>query len=191
MYNNIGDCMKVRIGVSNRHVHLTKDDFNILFGDIELIKDKDLYQPNQFASIYKVSIKTEKNELKNVRVLGPFRDYTQVEISKTDAYTLGINPPIRTSGDLKGAEIVTIVGPNGTVCKECCIIANRHIHITKEDKEKYNLSDKVCVEVGNQKKSILYDVYLKISNNSNMEMHIDTDDANGNFVKTGDEGEIK
>lgn len=191
MYNNIGDCMKVRIGVSNRHVHLTKDDFNILFGDIELIKDKDLYQPNQFASIYKVSIKTEKNELKNVRVLGPFRDYTQVEISKTDAYTLGINPPIRTSGDLKGSEVVTIVGPKGTVCKECCIIANRHIHITKEDKEKYNLNDKLCVEVGNQKKSILYDVYLKVSDNSNMEMHIDTDDANGNFVKTGDEGEIK
>ena len=105
--------MKVRIGVSNRHVHLKKDDFIKLFGEVELIKDKDLYQPGLFASIYKVTIKTLKNEIKNVRVIGPFRDYTQIEISKTDAYTLGLNPPIRTSGDLDGSEVVTLVGPRG------------------------------------------------------------------------------
>ena len=183
--------MKVRIGVSNRHVHLKKDDFIKLFGEVELIKDKDLYQPGLFASIYKVTIKTLKNEIKNVRVIGPFRDYKQIEISKTDAYTLGLNPPIRTSGDLDGSEVVTLVGPRGEIKTNGCIIANRHIHITKEDKIKYNLNDVVSVFVGNEKKSILYDVHLKVGEESLMEMHIDTDDANGNFIKTGDEGEIK
>lgn len=183
--------MNVRIGVSNRHVHLKKDDFVKLFGDIELIKDKDLFQPSQFASIYKVTIKSEKSEIKNVRVLGPFRDYTQIEISKTDAYALGLNPPVRTSGDLIGSEVVTLVGPVGSIVTNGCIIADRHIHITKEDKDKYGLADSVSVLVGNDKKACLYDVHLKVSPDSKMEMHIDTDDANGNFVKTGDDGEIK
>lgn len=183
--------MKVRIGVSNRHVHLKEEDFKKLFGDVILEKDKDLYQPNQFASIYKLTIKTLKNEIRNVRVLGPFRSYTQIEISKTDAYTLGLNPPIRTSGDLEGSEIVTLIGPCGQIVTNGCIIPDRHIHITKEDKEKYGLNDVLSVEIGNERKSLLYDVHLKVSPNSRMEMHIDTDDANGNFVKTGDEGEIK
>ncbi len=183
--------MNVRIGVSNRHVHLKKDDFIKLFGNIDLEIDKELYQPGQFASKCRVTIKTSKSELNNVRVMGPFRNYTQVEISKTDAYILGLNPPVRTSGDLDDSEVVTLVGPSGSLVTNGCIIADRHIHITEEDKKKYNLDDSLCVEVGNVKKSILYDVHLKISPESRMEMHIDTDDANGNFVKTGDEGEIK
>ena len=183
--------MNVRIGVSNRHVHLKKDDFIKLFGNIDLEIDKELYQPGLFASKCRVTIKTSKSELNNVRVMGPFRNYTQVEISKTDAYILGLNPPVRTSGDLDDSEVVTLVGPSGSLVTNGCIIADRHIHITKEDKKKYNLDDSLCVEVGNVKKSILYDVHLKISPESRMEMHIDTDDANGNFVKTGDEGEIK
>lgn len=183
--------MNVRIGVSNRHVHLKKDDFIKLFGNIDLEIDKELYQPGQFASKCQVTIKTSKSELNNVRVMGPFRNYTQVEISKTDAYILGLNPPVRTSGDLDDSEVVTLVGPSGSLVTNGCIIADRHIHITEEEKKKYNLNDSLCVEVGNVKKSILYDVHLKISPESRMEMHIDTDDANGNFVKTGDEGEIK
>ena len=183
--------MKVRIGVSNRHVHLTRDDFVKLFGNIDLEIDKELYQPGQFASKCRVTIKTSKSVINNVRVMGPFRNYTQIEISKTDAYILGLNPPVRTSGDLDGSEVVTLVGPNGSLVTSGCIIADRHIHITVEDKKKYNLNDSLRVELGNVKKSILYDVHLKISPESRMEMHIDTDDANGNFVKTGDEGEIK
>ena len=183
--------MNVRIGVSNRHVHLKKDDFIKLFGNIDLEIDKELYQPGQFASKCRVTIKTSKSELNNVRVMGPFRNYTQVEISKTDAYILGLNPPVRTSGDLDDSEVVTLVGPSGSLVTSGCIIADRHIHITEEEKKKYNLNDSLCVEVGNVKKSILYDVHLKISPESRMEMHIDTDDANGNFVKTGDKGEIK
>ncbi len=183
--------MKVRIGVSNRHVHLKKDDFIKLFGDINLDVDRYLYQNGQFASKCKVIVKTDKNEIKNVRVLGPFRDYTQIEISKTDAYTLGINPPIRTSGDLEDSEVVTLIGPKGSIRTNGCIIPNRHIHISLEDKIKYNLADTLKVEIGTIKKSLFYDVKLRISPESKMEMHIDTDDGNGNLVKTGDEGEIK
>lgn len=183
--------MRVRIGVSNRHVHLKKEDFIKLFGNDNLEVDKELYQPGQFASKCKVTVKTTKNEIKNVRVIGPFRDYTQIEISRTDAYTLGLNPPVRISGDLNESEVVTLVGPCGELVTNGCIIADRHIHISEEDVKKYNLTDTLMVEIGSTKKSILYGVHLKISPGSKMEMHIDTDDANGNLVKTGDEGEIK
>lgn len=190
-YENGGGIMKVRIGVSNRHVHLKESDFIKLFGNVDLIKDKELYQPSQFASIYKVTIKTEKNEINNVRVMGPFREYTQVEISKSDAYLLGLNPPVRESGDLENSDVVTLVGPSGEIITNGCIIADRHIHISPLDMEKYHLTDPLCVRIGNEKKAILYDVHLKISDDAKMELHIDTDDANGNFVRTGDYGEIK
>ena len=183
--------MKVKIGVSNRHVHLKKEDFEKLFGNIEFVKDKDLVQPNEFASMHKLTIKTDKNEIKNVRVLGPFRNYTQVEVSRTDAYTLGINPPIRESGDLENSEVVTLIGPNGELKTSGCIIANRHIHISKEEKEKYNLNNVVNVELQTEKGGILYNVFLKEKEGAVLEMHIDTDDANANLIKSGDEGEIK
>ena len=116
--------MKVSIGVSNRHVHLTREHFKILFGEgKELEKRNDLTQPGQFASTSIVTIKTDKSEIENVRVLGPFRAYTQVEISKTDDYKLGLNPPIRDSGNLKGSSPITIIGPSGVVdLEEGCII---------------------------------------------------------------------
>jgi len=183
--------MKVKIGVSNRHVHLKKEDFEKLFGNIELEKEKDLVQPNEFASKCKLTIKTEKNEIKNVRVLGPFRSYTQIEVSKTDAYTLGINPPVRESGNLENSETVTLVGPVGSIITNGCIIANRHIHISKEEKQKYNLNDIVNVEVKTEKGGIFYNVFLKEKEGAVLEMHIDTDDANANLIKSGDEGEIK
>ena len=96
--------MKISVGVSNRHIHLKKEDLEVLFGvGYELSFYKELNQPGQFASLEKVTIKTEKDEISNVRILGPVRNYTQVEISKTDAFKLGINPPVRTSGDLKNS----------------------------------------------------------------------------------------
>ena len=103
----VGDTMKVNIGISNRHVHLTKEDVEILFGH-DLTKLRDLVQAGQYACHELVTIKTEKDQIENVRVLGPTRNYTQVEISKTDAYKLGLNPPIRTSGDLANSENITI-----------------------------------------------------------------------------------
>lgn len=184
--------MKVSIGISNHHVHLTKDDYYTLFGTYEIENIKDLVQTGEFASSSKVSIKTEKAVINNLRVLGPFRNYSQVEISKTDSYILGINPPVRNSGDIENSAVVTIVGPVGEVTKECCIIAARHIHINPEDRAKLNLLDKevVAVRVGNEKSTILENVYLKESPIGVFEMHIDTDDANGSLLKNGDIGEI-
>ena len=114
--------MQVILGVSNRHVHLKEEDYKILFGDEPLNKVKDLRQPGQFASDKLVTIKNGDREINHVRVLGPIRNYTQVEISKTDAYTLKLNPPIRTSGDLEGSSPITIIGPKGKIdLKEGCI----------------------------------------------------------------------
>ena len=184
--------MKVNIGVSNHHIHLTKEDYYELFGTYEINNIKDLVQTGEFASDSKVSIKTEKNTINNLRVLGPFRDYTQVEISKTDSYTLGIDPPVRDSGDIKGSAVVTIEGPKGSITKECCIIATRHIHMSYTERVKLGLQNVeiVSVRVGAEKSSILNNVHIKQTPNGVFEMHLDTDDANANFLKTGDVGEI-
>ena len=182
--------MKVTVGVSNRHVHLKQEHLNILFGEgYQLEKKSDLNQPLQFASTALVTLKTEKSIIENVRVLGPVRSYTQVEISKTDAYKLGLNPPVRNSGDLELSEGITIVGPKGEVTiNEGCIIATRHIHILPQQVKEYNLEgkDKVSVRVFGEKGGILDDVYLKVSDNSFFELHLDTDDANAHLIKNGD-----
>ena len=186
--------MKVSIGVSNRHVHLTKEHLEILFGNgYELKKKVDINQPGQYASTDVVTIKTSKSEIKNVRILGPIRPYTQVEISKTDSYTLGINPPIRDSGDLSGSAPITIIGPNGSIdLNEGCIIANRHIHLTKDQMKYYGLEEKktVSVKIDGEKGGIINNVYLKLMDEAFFELHIDTDDANAHLIKNGDIGEI-
>lgn len=178
----------MNVGISNRHVHLTEDDFKKLFNDKKLEVVKYLNQPGQFASNLKVTIKTEKSEISGVRVLGPLRDYTQVEISKTDAYKLGITPPVRESGDLSGSADITIIGDNEIKVKECTIIATRHIHASKEDLEKYNLdaSKKYRVKIYGEKGGIINKVSIKISDKSFFEMHLDTDDGNGHLLKCGD-----
>lgn len=185
--------MKIQIGISNHHVHLTEEDFKILFGnDATLESIKDLKQPGQYASGSKVDIETEKATLNGLRVLGPLRSYTQVEISKTDSYTLGINPPVRESGKLAGASIVTIIGPKGKVTKPCAIIANRHIHIDHKTREELDLLDveEVKVKVGGEKGVTFDHVSIKEQEPSYFEMHLDTDDANGALIKQDDYGEI-
>lgn len=184
--------MKVLLGVSNKHVHLNEEDFNILFKGMTMEKVKDLVQPGQFASNLFVDVKTEAGELKHLRVLGPLRSYTQVELAKTDCFKLKVNPPVRTSGDLEGASKVTLVGPTGEVTKECAIIANRHIHINEELRKEYNLVgvEKVRIKVDGEKGAIFDNVYLKDSKEAALEFHIDTDDANATLVKTGDMLEV-
>ena len=106
--------MKVSIGVSNRHIHLTQEHLEYLFGKGYKLKElKKINQPGQFASVETVTIKTEKSSIDNVRILGPIRNYTQIEISKTDAYKLGLNPPVRESGEITDSEKITVVGPKG------------------------------------------------------------------------------
>lgn len=186
--------MKVSVGVSNRHVHLTKTDLEILFGEgYELEMVKSINQPGQFASSAFVTIKTDKSTIENVRVLGPVRNYTQVEISMTDAYKLGLKPPVRTSGDLDNSETVILIGPKGELnAINSTIIADRHIHITPKQREMYGLKDKeyVSVLVPGEKSCILNKVSLKESEEAYFELHIDTDDANANLIKNKDIVEI-
>lgn len=186
--------MKVLVGVSNRHVHLKQEHLEVLFGeDFTLEKVKDLNQPGQFMSTSKVTIKTDKSEFNNVRVVGPVRDYTQVEISKTDAIKLGLNPPVRTAGDLIGSAPITIIGPKGRLDLEYgCIIADRHIHITPKQLKMYGFSgkEKVNVLVSGDKGAILFNVHLKVAEESFFELHLDNDDANAHGIKHGDVLEI-
>ena len=184
--------MNVKIGVSNRHVHLSLEDYKILFGDTKIEKMKDLVQTGEFATNLVVEIETQKSKIGKVRFLGPIRSYTQVEISKTDCYTLGINAPVRSSGFLDGAGMLTIIGPCGRVTKNCAIIANRHLHLNANDRKKLGLEniEKISVKVGEEKKAILDDVYIKETPNGVLELHLDTDDANANLLKTGDIAEI-
>ena len=181
--------MKISVGVSNRHVHLKENDFKILFGEISLEKDFDLHQKGEFASKLFVTIKGPKGHIDRVRVIGPIRTYTQVEVSRTDCYILGINPPIRKSEDISSSSPITIIGPNGTVeLEEGAIIAERHIHITKQQLAYYQLDENkpLNIVVRGEKPTILNNVKLKVSENAYFELHLDTDDANACNLKNGD-----
>lgn len=181
--------IKTTVGVSNRHVHLTKETFKILFGLEEMEKLRDLNQLSQFASNHTLTIQNNDRRIENVRILGPFRSYNQVEISKTDAYTLKLNPPIRTSGDLANSETITLVGPRGTITlPNSCIIANRHLHVNTKDVDKYHLTDKqkIYVHINTEKKGII-EAVVKVSDDGYFELHLDTDDANAFFLTNGDE----
>lgn len=184
--------MKITVGVSNRHVHLTQDDYKALFGDVQLTKRNDLTQPGTYACNETVTIKGEKSSIDNVRILGPFRNYTQVEVSKTDCYKLGVNPPVRNSGDLDGASLITIIGPYGEITKEVCIIATRHIHVDENEIIKHHLEgiEKVSVKINGEKGGIIENVYLKKTEKAFFELHLDTDDANAFLLKQNDEVEI-
>ncbi len=182
--------MRIKVGVSVRHVHLTEEDYNLLF-DESLKSERELNQPGQFAAKQKVTLKIGTRTIENVRIIGPCRDYTQVELSKTDTYYLKINAPVRTSGDLKDAKGITIVGPKGSITRKAAIIADRHIHITKEDRELLQLSDdEYQVLIKGEKSGILGNVKIKEAPNSYFELHLDSDDANAFNLKQGDEVEI-
>lgn len=185
--------MKVSVGVSNRHVHLTREVYIKLFGNDNLEVLRVLDQPTQFASTSIITIRCGENEISGVRVLGPFRDYNQVEISRTDAYKLDVKPPVKSSGDLDGSLPVTLVGPVGEVnLDNGLIIANRHIHITPSDRIKYGLDkvDKVCIKAYGERGGILKNVYLKSDEDAGFRLHLDTDDANAFGIKNDDEVEI-
>ena len=181
----------IPVGVSNRHIHLTREHLDILFGaEYELTPLKDLSQPGQYACKEQLTlIGPSLRAIEGVRVLGPLRKASQVEISRTDSYTLKVKPPVRESGDLSGSAPITIVGPKGIVqLKEGCIIANRHIHMSPADGEKYGVSDGdyVAVQtVGDGKRTTLYDVQIRVSDKFVLEMHLDTDDANACGIGNG------
>lgn len=182
--------MRIKVGVSNRHVHLTKEVYIKLFGRDELKKDRDLVQPGEFASTSYVSIRNGGRYIENVRVLGPFRNYNQVEISKTDAYKLKVNPPIKKSGDLAGSSPITIIGPKGSVAlPEGLILPTRHIHISPEDIKKYGFNEKqkVAALINNKKGGVIDNIEFKVLDNAVFELHLDTDEANAFNLTEGDE----
>ena len=182
--------MKIPVGISNRHIHLSKSDKDILFGKgYQFKKRNDLTQPGEYATEDTVIIKTDKYEFPHVRVLGPYRDYTQVEVSRDDAKLLGINPPMRDSGDLAGSEDVWIVGPVGEIYKkECCIEATRHIHCTKSDFPKNNNGDIVKVKFNGK---TIDNVHLKMKDSFILELHLDKSDAALYEINNGDIVEIE
>lgn len=182
--------MKIQVGVSNRHIHLKQEHLEILFGvGFELEKVSDLTQPPNFISNNFLKVEGPKDSFEKVRIIGPVRSYTQIEISKTDAYKLGVEPPVRESGDVVGSAPIKLVGPKGSVDLDYgCIIAERHIHIRPEQLKLYNLDsrEKVNVFVNNEKGGILLNVALKVSDDAFFELHLDTDDANANLIKQND-----
>ena len=182
--------MEIPVGVSARHLHLTKEDFIKIYGYEELTFLKDLTQPGLFASSETVTIKGNKSEINNVRILGPFREYSQVEISKTDSYLLGVSPKVRKSGDLDNTDKITVIGPKGEI-KIPVIIANRHIHITKEEADSLGIKDddKTYVKIRGEKSGII-EVFYKVSDSAYKELHLDLDDANAFLIKQNDEVEI-
>lgn len=180
--------IKVSVGISNRHVHLTKEVYEQLF-DEELKKDYDLHQIGEFASTSFVTLKTQKGTIENVRVIGPLREYNQVEISKSDAYLLGVNPPVRTSGDLSDSEDITLVnGDKEVYLKDACVIADRHLHMNPEKAESLGLKDKdkLQVKIDGEKSGII-DVFVKVTKTGYFELHLDRDDANAFLLSNGDE----
>ncbi len=181
---------EVPVGVSNRHIHLTKADLETLYGKgYELTPLKDLSQPGQYACKETLTIVGPSlRPIENVRVLGPLRNKSQVEISMTDSYVLKVKPPVRESGNLTGSAPIRIVGPKGIVeFKEGCIIANRHIHMSPADAQAFKVKDcdTVTVDVNGMRRTRWYGVQVRVHKDFRLEMHVDTDDANAVGIGNG------
>ena len=180
----------IPVGISNRHIHLSREHVDILFGKgYQLTKLKDLSQPGQYACKEQLTIVgPSMRAIEGVRVLGPERKASQVEISRTDSFVLKVKPPVRESGDIKGSAPITIIGPKGIVTlSEGCIIANRHIHMSEEEGKAFGVVDNeyVDVELCGERRSLFYDVQIRVHKDFRLEMHIDTDDANAAGVGNG------
>lgn len=180
----------VPIGVSARHIHLTQEHVEVLFGEgYQLIKRKEL-MGGQFAANEQVTIVGLKlRAIENVRVLGPVRSKSQVEISATDAIKLGVRAPIRLSGDIEGSAPIAVVGPKGVIyLDEGCIIAKRHIHMAPKDAIAAGVrnGDIVSVKADNERGTVFNHVQIRVDESFTLEMHIDTDEANAAKISTGE-----
>jgi propanediol utilization protein len=174
--------MKILIEGSARHVHLKAEDVEILFGKgFQLTKKRDLLQPGEYLTDEKVTLTGPRGKIERVSVLGPVRGATQAEISFTDARVLGVNAPVRMSGDLNGSAPIRLEGPQGAVdLSEGCVIAKRHLHITPPDVIKYGLSGRqtVQVKVGGERALVFDEVVVRVSDNFYTEVHLDYDEMN-------------
>lgn len=182
--------VQIPIGVSNRHVHLSKEDVETLFGAGYTLQNmKPLKQPGQYACAEAITIEGSKGKIEKVRILGPVRDKTQIEVSISDTFVLGIKPVVAESGNLTDASELKLVGPKGSVTvPKGAIVAYRHIHMSAQDAQKLSLKDKdiVDVKVGGIRTMVLGNVLVRVSDKYVLEMHLDVDEANACFLKNND-----
>ena len=182
--------VKVSIQISNRHIHLNNETYYKLF-DNDLTVKRELNQVGQFAAKETVQLKTFRGTLDNVTIVGPLREYNQVEISHNDARMLGLNPPVRKSGDILVSEVITVETPKNYVEIDGCIIADRHVHMNPEKAEELGVvnGEVLKLKIDGQKSGII-DVYAKISDDGFFEVHLDTDDANAFLLEGGEEATL-
>ena len=182
--------LSVVCGVSNRHLHLSQTDLEILFGTGATLSNiRELGQPGQYACEEQVNLVGPKSTLRNVRVLGPVRKQTQVEISLTDSFALGIKPPLRDSGDLAGSAGLTLEGPAGKIeLTEGVILAKRHVHFHPKDAEPLGIRDKdiISAAVSGDRALVFEGVLARVHESFALEFHVDIDEANAALLKTGD-----
>ncbi|MBS4913105.1 MAG: phosphate propanoyltransferase [Veillonella sp.] len=181
---------RIPVGVSNRHVHVSEEDFITLFGpDAVLHKKADLKQPGQFAAEEVVTIRGPKGDFERVRILGPLRPQTQVEISLSDSFRLGVKGIVKESGKLTDTPGLELIGPKGKVqLSEGTIVALRHIHMSPDDARRMNVKDGdfVNVQIFGLRKLMLSNVLIRVSPKYQLEMHLDMDEANAGGIKNGD-----
>lgn len=187
--------LDVPVGISARHIHISRKDLDILYGKGYELKVKKTLMGGQFAAEERVTIVgANLRVIENVRILGPERVATQVEVSKTDARKLGLNAPIRESGDISGSMPITVVGPKGAITlSEGLIVAMRHIHMNPEDAARFKVRDKQIVSVRTEegvRKGILSNVMVRVHDTYTLEMHIDTDEANALGINPKDKVRI-
>jgi putative phosphotransacetylase len=182
--------LMIPVGVSNRHAHVTAEHYQMLFGANAVLTElRSLSQPGHFAAKETVTIVGPKGVLQNVRILGPFRKQTQIEISKTDGFTLGIHPPVRLSGWIDGTPGITIVGPVGSVTVESgLIVARNHVHMSVEDAQTFGVkAGDTLIVVSDKRAKIFSDVVVRVKDSYLLDFHIDTDEANAASLITGDD----
>ena len=184
----------IPVEISARHVHLTEEAVETLFGKgYRLTKKRDLSQPGEYLSEERVKLVTGKGEFANVAVLGPPRPHVQVELSQTDARTLGMKLPLKLSGELSGAEDILIIGPKGILeAKECAMIARAHVHMTPADAERYGVKNgqRLCVRLETERPITLESVIVRVKDPAKLAMHIDFDEANAAMVNGDTKGVI-
>jgi putative phosphotransacetylase len=185
---------KIHIGVSARHIHLSQKHIELLFGQGYILNEfKALSQPGQFAADEVVSVQGPKGRMDKIRILGPARGDTQLEISRTDSFVLGVNPPLRQSGDINGTPGIKVIGPAGSVDLEHgVIVAARHIHFHTSDALVWGITDKqmLKVKLSGERPLVLENVIARVSDQFALDLHIDTDEANAAGVRTDEYAEI-
>lgn len=184
--------LAIPVGVSNRHCHLTREHFKILFGAAaEPKRVKDIKQPGFYAAEEMISVKGPKGVLHKIRLVAPYRDHTQIELAVTDALAIGVKPPVRESGQVKGSAGATLIGPAGQVeLKEGVIIAQRHLHFSPDEAKALGIESGEFVRVragtGAGRAVVFEDVIVRVGPKYSLEFHVDTDEANASGLKTGD-----